>query len=57
MNTVKIVPTWRAVAPLLYEIIRNAKSAEAQRDAYDELLRMAETADLAVAAASAEAEA
>lgn len=49
VRTVDITPTWRGVLRLLVTVANDAETAKARNDAWHELERMADLADLYVA--------
>lgn len=51
VERIKIIPTWRAILPLLVEVAANGKEPKARSDAMGELYRLADAADTQVAAA------
>ena len=49
MKTIHVTPTWRAMLPVLIELALNAETLKARQTAMQELERMADIADRAVA--------
>jgi hypothetical protein len=49
IGTINIAPTWRGLLPVLIEVYNNAEKVENRKAAWEELVRMANAADAAVA--------
>lgn len=45
MGFIDLTPTWRALLPALVQVAANGETAEARKQAMDELYRLADIAD------------